>query len=172
MQSDRHLNDNILIRLAMIEDIESITNIYNQGIRSKICTFDEFEITGDRYIKYITDNTGKYALLVAENKGEIIGWTSIEPISERWAYRFTCLSSTYIKEGYTGSYVGHQLSSAKFNTAKELGFHSIIAETLSTNPKSVAFLMSLGYRIVGEIVEAGYRDNKWIGLVVLQKILI
>ena len=55
--------------------------------------------------------------------------------------------------------------------AVSLGYHSILGEILSTNPASVAMDISHGYRVVGEIYEAGFRNGRWIGLIVVQKVL-
>ncbi len=161
----------IIVRRAKIEEIDTISAIYNEHVDSGISTFDEFHITNERYLMFFSPEMRKSFILVAELEGQITGWTSVEPISDRWAYRFTCISSTYIRQEFTGKKIGHELSLAKFSEASKLGYHSIIAETLSTNPKSVAFLMSLGYKVIGEIIDAGFRDDKWIGLVILQKIL-
>jgi len=40
---------------------------------------------------------------------------------------------------------------------------------LSTNLLSISLNLRSGFRIVGETLDAGYRDRKWIGLITMQK---
>jgi phosphinothricin acetyltransferase len=161
----------VIVRLASKKDVDSITEIYNETISEGIASFDKPPISRARYEAYFSEDRKSSCLIVAEINDLIIGWASIDPISERWAYRFTCLGSTYVRKDYRNNKVGTLLKQQKFMEAKKLGYHSIIGEVLSINRKSLSFQLSFGYRIVGEIHEAGYRDDKWIGLIVIQKML-
>lgn len=163
--------NNIKIRLATFQDLESVVEIYNQGVDSGFSTFDDFYISIDRYVSYLTGSKKRAALLVAVFEEQVIGWASIDPISERNAYRFTCLGSVYVRKEFRGMSVGRLLKKEKIIEASKLDYHSMICEVLSINKVSIILNLSLGFRIVGEIVQAGYRNDKWIGLIVMQKFL-
>ena len=163
--------ENIIIRPAKIEDVDAIAEIYNQGVDGGISTFDDFYVSVNRYKAYFDLNRKKSSLLVAVLENNIVGWASIDPISERNAYRFTSLGSVYVRNEFKGQQIGRLLKIAKLKDAVRLDYHSMICEILSTNHISVSLNLSLGFRIVGEISEAGYRNNNWIGLIVMQKFL-
>ena len=67
--------------------------------------------------------------------------------------------------------VGRLLKKAQIIEANRIGYHAMVAEVLSTNIGGISLNLKFGYRIVGEILEAGYRNRMWIGLVILQKLL-
>lgn len=163
--------DSIHIRNAVEKDITSICEIYNESLIDGNISFDEPPIDENRYKKYLRINNNRSALIVAECESEILGWCSLDSISERFAYRFTCVGSTYVRQKYRGKKIGYLLKLNQFKIAKDLNYHSIIAEVLKYNINSIEFLINLDYRIVGEIQEAGFRNNKWIGLLILQKYL-
>lgn len=158
------------IRPAEEEDCDAIAEIYNDGIMDGNATFDEFDVRGKRYSKYIKDST-RCSLLCALIDKLVVGWSLIEPKSERFAYRFTANFALYIRHGYRGRGIGMALSLAAEAEATRLGYHSIVSENLSTNPASIALDINNGYFRVGEIREAGFRNGEWIGLVLMQKIL-
>lgn len=154
-----------------LADLESVAEIYNQGIDTQISTFDEVYVEAIRYKHYLNPQQLGFSIMLAEYKGLIIGWSSVEPKSERKAYRFTCLGSTYLRKEFRYNKIGSLLIEEKFKQAKILGYHSIIGEILSINDSSLKLCYELGYDYVGEIQQAGYRNNEWIGLTIIQKIL-
>jgi phosphinothricin acetyltransferase len=170
---DRLRSENKLsydIRLGMESDCEAIAAIYNEGIADRNATFDEYEVSAGRYLHYL-QNDGKSGLLCAIAQDEVVGWGAIDPRSERFAYRFTGQIAIYIKRSYRGHGIGAALSRELDSLAITLGYHSLISENLSNNPPSLAVDIKNGYHVVGEIQEAGFRDGKWIGLIIMQKIL-
>lgn len=113
----------------------------------------------------------KSILLVATNEERVVGWCSVSPVSDRWAYRVTGVISTYVDRDYQGVGIGSALKHAMFERCEKAGYHSIIGEVLSTNPKSILNNMKLGFHIIGEIREAGFRGTNWIDLIIMQKIM-
>jgi phosphinothricin acetyltransferase len=158
------------IRHASREDGDAIAEIYNHGIADGNATFDEFPVSKERYSSFFEAHD-RTAMLVAVADEQVVGWTAITPISDRWAYRYTCLGSFFVHREFRGNKIGSVLKAAQIEEAIRLGYHSLIVEVLSTNIVSVSINLSFGFRVVGEIWEAGYRDGKWIGLITMQKIL-
>lgn len=163
--------EKVFVRRAEYGDLVSVADIYNQGIDNRISTFDEDYVSCERYLHYLDTGNIRSFLLVAEYDNQLIGWTSIDPISVRYAYKHTSLSSTFMRKGFSGRRYAKLLSARKFVLAEHLDYHSIIAEVLSINNGAIRFLLDLDYTIVGEIMEAGYRDGRWIGLTIMQKML-
>jgi L-amino acid N-acyltransferase YncA len=160
----------VKIRNACLEDADAIAEIYNHAIADGNATFDTFPVSGNRYASFF-ERDDRASLLVAVSKNQVVGWASISPISDRWAYRYTCLGSFFVHRRFRGKGVGNALKGAQTEEAARLGYHSLIVEVLSTNLISIRLNLTFGFRIVGESWEAGYRDGKWIGLVIMQKML-
>lgn len=160
----------VSIRSAEPYDKDSIAEIYNHAIADRNCTFDAFPVTGARFDSFFQGGN-RQALLVATINTKVIGWTSIIPISDRWAFRFTCLGSFFVHRDFRGRNVGTRLKAAQILAAKRLGYHSLIVEVLSTNIISLALNLAYGFTIVGEMPEVGFRDGGWIGLIRMQKML-
>ena len=163
--------DNVIIRNATIHDLDSITEIYNDSIQNGTVSFDEPPINKTRYEAYVNGQKKRSCLLVAENNSYVLGWTLFDPISERSAYRFTCLGSTYVRKDFKNKKIGTLLKEQQFENARKLGYHSIVGEVLKINRKGIDFLLKFGYEIIGELREAGFRNNNWISLVIFQKFL-
>lgn len=75
------------IRRAKEEDLITILDIYNQGIRDRIATLE----TEEKDLKYMSDwflqRSDKYAVLTAAIEHEVAGWASLNSYSHRCAYR-------------------------------------------------------------------------------------
>ena len=160
----------LTIRAATLLDCDTIAAIYNEGISDGNATFDEFEVGPSRYHRYLQDGS-RSRLLCAVKDGIVVAWASVEPISDRHAYRFTGHIALYVARAHRGRGIGSALQGDVEHIAIELGYHSLVSENLSNNPASTAVDLKNGYRQVGEIREAGYRNGEWIGLIVMQKIL-
>ena len=76
-----------------------------------------------------------------------------------------------MRKDFRGKGIGKTLKNEKIREARRLNYHSMICEVLSTNSISISLNLNIGFRIVGEIIEAGFREGKWIGLVIMQKSL-
>ena len=65
------------IRQAKIEDLISITDIYNEAIEKSVATFNTTPKTLEEQKKWLTNHGPKNPILVVENKENIIGWASL-----------------------------------------------------------------------------------------------
>ena len=160
----------ITTRRASREDAEAIAEIYNHGVADGNATFDDDLVSAERYDSFF-DAPERAMILVAESRKRVVGWASIQPISERRAYRFTGIGSLFVHKDFRRMGVGHVLKVTQIEEADRLGYHCMISEVLSTNIGAIALNLSFGYRFVGEIWEAGYRNGKWIGLVIMERLL-
>jgi L-amino acid N-acyltransferase len=159
-----------LIREANLDDCQAIALIYNQAIVQGNCTFDAYPVDESRY-RNILDSDPRAKILIAERGSKVVGWASVQPISPRQAYRPTALGSLFVDERFLRCGIGGELKAHQLRLAAGLGYHSLVAEVLSNNPAGIALNLKFGYRLVGELLEAGFRNDQWIGLVILQKIL-
>ena len=77
----------LTIRKATLEDLEGITEIYNDAILNSIATFDTETENYEEQRIWFANHGSKNPMLVAEEEGYVIGWASLSNWSDRWHIR-------------------------------------------------------------------------------------
>ena len=94
------------IRIAQLGDAESIREIYNNEVTSGTATFDLTPRTLEEQRKWLTERSGAHVVLVAESKGQIIGFGSLSRYQKRPAYSTTVEDSVYVRPDEQGQGIG------------------------------------------------------------------
>ena len=158
------------IRTARLTDAEAIRGIYNRAILT-VATFDLEERSLEEQQQWLALRSGAHLVLVADNGGTLAGFASLSPYRDRPAYRTTVENSVYVDESFQGKGVGKQLMSELVDSAREHGFHSVIARIVSSNAASIALHRGVGFEIVGVEKEVGRKLGRWLDVVVMQHML-
>ncbi|MEH7342652.1 arsinothricin resistance N-acetyltransferase ArsN1 family A [Bacillus sp. JJ1532] len=161
-----------VIRKAYLNDIESILNIYNQGIEDKIATL-ETETKDLQYMKvWFEQHRGRYKVIVAEQEGQIVGWSSLNQYNSRCAYAGVADLSVYIAREYRGKGIGSLLLAAIENIAIENYFHKIVLFTFPFNKLGQGLYQKKGYREVGTFKNQGILDGKYVDVMAMEKLFV
>ncbi len=135
----------LLIREMMKEDWEAVNNIYQEGINTKIATFQTevptFEAWDQGHIKTCR--------LVAVVEGEIAGWTALSPISSRCVYAGAAEVSIYISEKFRGKGIGVRLLKELIEESEQEDFWTLQSGIIERNKASIALHQKAGFRMVG-----------------------
>jgi L-amino acid N-acyltransferase len=158
------------IRRARLTDAEAIRGIYNRAIGT-IATFDLEPRSLDEQQQWLAQRSGAHVVLVAEEGGPLAGFASLSPYRDRPAYRTTVENSVYVDEAHQGKGIGRQLMSELIDTARDHGFHSMIARIVSSNAASIALHAGLGFEMVGVEKEVGRKLGRWLDVAVMQRML-
>ena len=150
----------ILIRPAIIDDLNTITEIYNEVVLNTNFTLDTEVKPIDYQISWFKAHQDRYPLLVAEIDSRIVGWCSLSPWSDRGGYEDTAEISTYVHSEFRGKGVGRKLKETAINTAKTLGLHCIISRVVGENHASKLLNNKLGFRHVGTMQEVGKKFGR------------
>ncbi|MGQ5710168.1 N-acetyltransferase family protein [Desulforudis sp. 1031] len=70
------------VRRAVPRDAEAISVIYNQGIEDRIATLETEPKTAEEVGAWLARES-RYAVLVAETAGEVVGWAALNPYAHR-----------------------------------------------------------------------------------------
>ena len=94
---------NLCIRLAAIDDLPRIVEIYNQSIAGKQATADLQPVSVADRQAWFDAHTGNRPLVVAQTRsetslGEIIGWGSLSDLYARPAYHISTEISIYVAD--------------------------------------------------------------------------
>jgi L-amino acid N-acyltransferase YncA len=160
----------VKLRSARREDLDSITEIYNEAIIKTVATFDTEPKTYEDQKKWFDDHESKNPILVAELNGVIVGWASLSKWSDRCAYSDTAEISLYVREEYQGKGIGRCLIEAIIKEGEKTGLHTIIARITEGNEPSLHLHRSVGFTHIGIMKEVGKKFGKRQDVHLMQKI--
>ncbi len=164
-------NKKIKIRNAVIGDIEAITRIYNHAVVNTTATFDTRPKTVKSREKWFGKHSGRYPIIVAEDKNTVVGWASLSQWSDRCAYGRTAEVSVYVDKDNQGLGAGSLLMSGIVELARKNKFHVVIARIAGVNEVSVNLHQKYGFFNVGVLKEVGFKFNCYIDIRLMQLIL-
>ena len=163
------------LRAATVDDAEELRAIYNHYVLTTDATFDIVPRTSEEQQHWLTTRSGSYAVIVdVDDKHDqrITGFASLSPYRDRPAYATTVESSIWLHPDYLQRGIGTVLLTRIVETARQHGFHAMIARIVGHNTASIALHQKCGFQSVGIESEVGRKFGKWLDVVVLQQLLI
>ena len=163
----------LLIRDAAPGDIPAIAAIYAEEVRLRVNTYevdppDAAEMA--RRMQAIVE--GGHPYLVAELDGAVAGYAYAGPFRQRAAYRWVVENSVYVVEGAQGRGVGAALLDALVEACARRGFRQMVAVIGdSGNVGSRKLHAALGFTLVGVAPALGYKFDRWLDQVLMQRAL-
>ncbi len=162
----------VTTRLAERRDAEAMRNIYNREVVDSTVTFDMVPRTLDDQVAWIDEHAGGHPAVVAvDTDGTVIGFGSLSPFHVRPAYSPTVENSVYVHREHRQRGAGKVLLDELIRLAAAHGFHSMIARIVGGHEASIALHRSCGFEIVGTEREVGRKFNRWLDVVLMQKLL-
>ncbi|ADL07381.1 arsinothricin resistance N-acetyltransferase ArsN1 family A [Thermosediminibacter oceani] len=160
------------VREATLEDIPSITKIYNQGIEDRIATLETRPRTEDEMRKWLLERGERYKVLVIEDDaGKVHGWASLNVFNARCCYSGVSDISIYIEREMRGKGLGKVLLGSLIETARKQGFHKMVLSVFKENRIAKGLYRSLGFREVGTYEKHGLLDGKWVDITIMERLL-
>ena len=159
------------IRKATLDDLDAITEIYNEAVLTTTATFDLEPKTRKQQLEWFEKHGDRYPVIVAEIDGNVVGWSSITKWRERCAYDGTGETSFYVKLEHRGKGIGRALKGAIIEEARQLKYHSLIAGVAEGSEASLHLNKSFGFEVIGTFKDVGYKFGKRLDVTYLQKFL-
>lgn len=159
------------IRPAEDADLPAIADIYNDAILNSTATFDTEPKSLEERRAWLRGFAHPYTLIVAERAGEVLGWAGLRPFRPKPAYRYTAEDSVYVRPDAAGNGIGKLLLQRLLETSIENGFHAVIAGIALPNEASERLHASLGFERVGVEREVGFKFERWIDVLLMQRLL-
>ncbi|NCJ07139.1 GNAT family N-acetyltransferase [Synechococcales cyanobacterium C] len=161
------------IRPAQLSDIEVITDIYNEAVLNSTASYDEHPQTSQQRRNWFEQHQeqGLSTLIAEIAPDHIVGWAALSFFRPWEGYRYTVEDSIYISQAYQGKGIGTQLLGELLEQAKGMKMHVVMAGLDAQNPASLRLHQKLGFRQVGYLPEVGFKFNRWLDLVLMQRIL-
>ncbi|WP_439522882.1 GNAT family N-acetyltransferase [Marivita sp.] len=157
----------MIIRPARAEDAEALTVILNDVIDNTTITF-----TSERKsVDYLREDiaTRGVAFQVVEVDGVAAGYASYFPFRNGPGYARTKEHSIALAPHARGIGAGRALMSALETEARKDNVHSLWAGISGENPSGRDFHAAIGFVEVATLSEVGFKFDRWIDLVLMQK---
>lgn len=163
----------LLIRPSTAADLPAITAIYAWNVLHGTGTFeldapDQAEMACRR-----EDVLGKgLPWIVIERGGAVLGYAYANQFRARKAYRFCLEDSLYLGADARGKGLGRLLLVELMARCEALGARQMLAVIGdSRNLGSIGVHRTLGFEHVGVMKSAGWKFDRWLDVVIMQKAL-
>ena len=163
----------VSIRPATPADIPAITLIYADAVNHGTASFkleppDEAEMA--RRMQALFDSG--YPYVVAEIGGAIAGYAYAGSYRPRPAYRFSVEDSIYVDPKAQRRGAGRLLLAHLIEECERLGFRQMVAVIGdSAQTPSIELHRALGFRMIGNIENVGYKFGRWLDSILMQRAL-
>jgi len=166
--------EDITLRSANAEDMKQIAEIYNYYVTNSVVTFDieaTTEATWTEKLEYLQGL--ELPFIVAQSaSGTIFGFAYVAPWRQKAAYRRTVEDTIYLRPAAIGKRIGTRLLTELIDRSRAAGVKEIVAviSDKGADP-SIALHEAFGFKRQGHLAKVGFKFNRWLGTVLLQKSL-
>ncbi|MFD3943431.1 GNAT family N-acetyltransferase [Streptomyces sp. NPDC058579] len=162
-----------VIRPAAPADLDAVAEIFTHYVRHTVITFEETPPSVAAWHQRLDDlATQGLPFLVAEMSGDVVGYAYAGPWRPKPAYRHTVENSIYLAPDRTGQGLGGTLLEALLATCAQTHVRQMIAVIADAGTDaSVALHRRFGFTDVGRLAAVGYKHDRWIDTVLMQRTL-
>ena len=166
------------LRPATPEDAAALLAIYRPYVLHTAITFEYDVPTLSEFTRRVEATLRTHPYLVAEQAGELLGYAYAAPFHVRAAYQWAAESTIYLRQDQRGNGLGPQLYGALervLAAQNVLNCNACIAlpqaEDATLTQASVRFHQRMGYTLVGQFHQVGYKFDRWYHMVWMEKAL-
>lgn len=159
----------IIIRPARASDAPQIAAIWNAAIAKTTATFTTEYKTEASLIANIKDRGAGFQ--VAARDQELLGFATFFGFRDGPGYAHAFEHSIFLIDAAKGQGVGRRLMVTLEEAARAKQAHTLWAAVSGENEAGIVFHQRLGFTQMGRYPEAGRKFNRWLDLVLMQKIL-
>lgn len=163
-----------MIRRATAADLPQVRAIYNHYVTTSTVTFDEDEVDIEHWHDRLVslEDAGLPFLVAESGAGEVLGYALVGPWRAKRAYRYTVENSIYLGQAATGRGIGTRLLAELIECCTEAGVRQIVAVIADEGAEaSLTMHRAFGFTEVGRMHHVGFKFDRWLGTVLLQKSL-
>jgi phosphinothricin acetyltransferase len=139
-----------------------------------VVTFDEQKMDSSQWeekLSYL--NKLKLPFIVAaSDQGEILGFAYVAPWRQKSAYRTTVEDSIYLRPAATRKRIGTKLLEELLIQSKAAGVKEVVAVISDSGAESsVRLHEQFGFKKQGHLGKVGFKFERWLGTILMQKSL-
>ena len=167
----------IRIRPSTVQDLPEITAIYAHFVLHSTATFETEAPSEQDMATRRQDVLAKglpYLVITQGEVGaqEVMGFAYANWFKPRAAYRFSAENSIYLRHDAAGKGLGKWLLAELLAQLERIGIRKVMAVIGdSKNVASIGLHKALGFTSAGLIEGAGWKQDRWLDLVLMQRTL-
>ncbi len=160
-----------MLRPAEKKDIQEITLIYNYYIENSTALYHYNSKSFEEMEEWHSEKEkAGFPIIAAEIDGVVAGFATYGPYRPFEGFKKTIEHSVYLRKDYQGKGLGRTLLKEILQKAKEKEYHAALAYIDSENTTSIRLHEKEGFFRCGVIKEAGYKFDRYLDLVILEKL--
>ena len=167
------------IRDATEHDLPAISSLYNALIPTTTVAWTETPETLDERRRWFAARSGDGDATLVADAGPgpghgVVGYAAFGPFRDnaKWpGYRLTVEHTIHVDTAWHGRGVGRGLMEALLERARRQHLHAMIGAVDGANEASIRFHERLGFEVVARLPEVGRKFDRWLDLVLLQRLL-
>ncbi|MFZ5931114.1 MAG: GNAT family N-acetyltransferase [Pseudomonadota bacterium] len=163
----------MIIRNATAKDLPGILAIYNDVIATSTAVYALAPVSLEDRTQWLAAKQARgFPVFAAVEGDEVLGFASYGEWRGAWAgYKFTVEHSVHVKAGMRGTGIGRLLMQHLIDAAQTAGLHVMIGAIDAGNAASIRFHEKLGFSTVAHFHEVGFKFNRWLDLVFMQRLI-
>lgn len=160
------------IRLAERTDVPAMREIFNEVLRNSNSIYREDVVTlEDRYAWFDEKVEHGFPIFGAYEEDQLVGYAGYGSWRSAQGYRKSVELTIYVDRKFRGAGIGSELMKTIIEQAKTDGHHVMIGAIDSDNQQSINFHKRFGFIETARMPEVALKNNKWLTLVFMQKLL-
>ncbi|MEF2978247.1 GNAT family N-acetyltransferase [Subtercola sp. YIM 133946] len=160
------------IRDATLEDMPHVRELYNHYVANTVVTLDEDAMTLKEWrdkFAWVSKLNMPFLIAVSPTD-QLMGFAYVSPWKQKAAYRRTVEDSIYLGPAATGKGLGKALMKELLARSKAAGIKEVLAVIVDKGAEgSIRLHEGFGFKEVGRLGKVGFKFNRWLGTVLLQK---
>ena len=151
----------------------AILDIFNDAIVNTTALYDYVPRPPEAMVAWFeTKQRGGYPVIGVEAAdGTLLAFGSWGVFRDRPAYKYTVEHSVYVHKDHRGHGLGRLVMRQLTQAARQAGVHALVGAIDAHNAGSVALHEGLGFRLVGNMPQVGFKFGRWLDLALYQLLL-
>ena len=153
-------------------EISKSLKIYNYFIEHSLSNFEEKKLSNTKFnflLREIKKNKLPFILAIEDN--DVIGLAFVNKFREKSGYRFSYEHSIYVDPAFINNGYGNKILKELIKICKKITkIKNLIAVIGGKNNfASIKIHKKNGFDYIGTIKKAGFKKNKWVDSIYMQK---
>tara|TARA_B100000287_G_scaffold147660_1_gene139392 strand:+ start:96 stop:596 length:501 start_codon:yes stop_codon:yes gene_type:complete len=162
----------LLITPLLKKNLKDALKIYNYYIDNSFSNFEEKKISLSDFTKtYKSIIKNKLPYLAAMINKDLVGIAYLNKFRDKSGYRFAFENTIYVHNSYLKQGIGFKLLKQLISSSKKnKDVKKIVAVIGSIDSVgSIKVHKKLGFKNCGKLKKIGFKKNKWIDCIIMQK---
>lgn len=162
----------IVIRPAIEADLPAVLAIYNDAVATTTAIWNDHLSDLDGRRDWWQDRVSQgFPVLVAEFDGVCVGYATYGHFRPNDGYKHSRELSVYVGAQQRGKGIASRLMEALEEHARAHGVHVLVGGLEAENTASLALHAKHGFTQAGHLKQVGRKFDRWLDLVLMQKVL-